>query len=427
MLELTKWLTVSCLFLLGTLGAQAQPGIMTVELEQLQQAAIQHYPLLRKGGIIRQLGQTQQEQVGAAFRLQVLGGLQATYQSDVTQLPIKLPNINIEAPARDQYKAFTEFQQLLFDGGMNKQQRALVGSETALDEQRNLVDIYALRDRVLPLYMLVLLAEGRINQLKISEQDIVQGLSVVEAQIAHGTALRSNAAQLQAQRISLQQQIIEWQTQRAAAVEQLSLFTGLKLTLETQFKKPTLALTEAIDPRPEWRVFRLQDSNLLAREKLIALKNLPRLAAFAQVGFGRPALNLLKNSFEPYYIGGLKLSWNLQSGYLAKRERSQLQQQRKLVEVQRDIFQWQQDTRSIQLKNEKQKYKLLLESDQSLIALRDTIKTASLAQLKAQVITATDYLRDVHAAEQAQWQLLIHELQSIQIHYQILYHEGKQL
>ena len=173
-------------------------------------------------------------------------------------------------------------------------------------------------------------------------------------------------------------------------------------------------------------MFRLQDSTLLAQDKLIRLKNLPRLAAFAQVGYGRPALNVLKNSFEGYYLGGLKLSWNLHSSYLAKRERFQVEQQRKLVEVQQELFQLQQDTRRAQLNSEKLKFEQLLAGDQTLIALRETIKAASLAQLKAQVITSADYLRDVNASEQAQWQQLIHELQSIQNHYQILYHEGKQ-
>ena len=423
---LTKWLTFTVLLACSTECVQSQTDEFTVHLEQLQQAAMQHYPLLKKQGILRQLGQSQQEQVATAYRLQVLGGAQATYQSDVTQLPIKLPNIHVDPPARDQYKVFAEVQQLLFDGGVNKQQRAIVGTQTALEEQRNEVDMYALRDRILPLYMMVLLADGRISQLKVSERDVEQALRIVGAQIEHGTALRSAAAQLQAQQIMLQQQIIEWQTQRNAAITQLSLFTGIKLAESTRFTKPVWKVQTGFSTRPEWRMFRLQDSTLLAQEKLIRLKNLPRLAAFAQVGYGRPALNVLKNSFEGYYLGGIKLSWNLHSSYLAKRERFQVEQQRKLVEVQQELFQLQQDTRRAQLNSEKLKFEQLLAGDQTLIALRDTIKAASLAQLKAQVITSTDYLRDVNASEQAQWQQLIHELQSIQNHYQILYHEGKQ-
>jgi len=42
---------------------------------------------------------------------------QATYQSDVTSIPVKIPGMNIEAPSKDQYKLTAELSQILYDGG----------------------------------------------------------------------------------------------------------------------------------------------------------------------------------------------------------------------------------------------------------------------------------------------------------------------
>ena len=38
---------------------------------------------------------------------------------------------------------------------------------------------------------------------------------------------------------------------------------------------------------------------------------MPRLGFFVQGGYGRPGLNVLKNQFDTYYPGGLRLSWAL--------------------------------------------------------------------------------------------------------------------
>jgi hypothetical protein len=42
---------------------------------------------------------------------------QATYQSDVTSLPISLPNVTVNPPNKDQYRATVDVQ-LIYNGGL---------------------------------------------------------------------------------------------------------------------------------------------------------------------------------------------------------------------------------------------------------------------------------------------------------------------
>jgi hypothetical protein len=42
---------------------------------------------------------------------------QATYQSDVTSLPISLPNVTVNPPNKDQYRATVDVNQLIYNGG----------------------------------------------------------------------------------------------------------------------------------------------------------------------------------------------------------------------------------------------------------------------------------------------------------------------
>ena len=51
---------------------------------------------------------------------------QATYQSEVTSFPIKLPNVEVEPLSKDQYKATLDARQLIWDGGVIAKQREVL-------------------------------------------------------------------------------------------------------------------------------------------------------------------------------------------------------------------------------------------------------------------------------------------------------------
>lgn len=55
-----------------------------------------------------------------------------------------------------------------------------------------------------------------------------------------------------------------------------------------------------------------------------------------------------------------------------------------------------------------------MKDDKELVALREEIKRSAKAQLDNGVITSSDYLREVNAADQARQQQLLHELQLLQ-------------
>jgi hypothetical protein len=50
---------------------------------------------------------------------------QATYQNEVTELPIKLPNISVDPLSKDQYKVYADISQTIYDGGNIKNQKKL--------------------------------------------------------------------------------------------------------------------------------------------------------------------------------------------------------------------------------------------------------------------------------------------------------------
>jgi len=73
-----------------------------------------------------------------------------------------------------------------------------------------------------------------------------------------------------------------------------------------------------------------------------------------------------------------------------------------------------------------EKFSQLIASDKEIINLRNAVKESAAAQLEAGVITASDYVLEVNAADQANQALKAHELQWLQANIQLQIIRGKQ-
>ena len=97
-----------------------------------------------------------------------------------------------------------------------------------------------------------------------------------------------------------------------------------------------------------------------------------------------------------------------------------------MVDSEKETFLLTTNTQLVRQQAEIEKLKQLIVSDSAIIALRRTVTDASKAQLESGVITATDYLIDVNAEDQARQELITHEVQLIQAQINYLTISGKQ-
>src|SRR5680860_1697687 len=77
----------------------------TITLDECFDLVTENYPLAKQSSLLENQVQLDIEalQKGKLPKLDI--NAQATYQSDVTSLPLQLPNITIEPPNKDQYRA----------------------------------------------------------------------------------------------------------------------------------------------------------------------------------------------------------------------------------------------------------------------------------------------------------------------------------
>ncbi|MGO8056053.1 hypothetical protein, partial [Rhizobium leguminosarum] len=81
--------------------------------------------------------------------------------------------------------------------------------------------------------------------------------------------------------------------------------------------------------RPELQFYSSTDKFLSGQTELIDAKNHPRVSLFLQAGYGRPGLNFLKNEFDPYYVGGVRVNWTIGGYYTQKKEKELVEVNRK--------------------------------------------------------------------------------------------------
>jgi hypothetical protein len=127
----------------------------------------------------------------------VLG--QASYQSDVTSLVFSVPGINIPLPPKDQYKAVADVSQVVYDGGLIRQQKVTAQLNASVQQQQVEVELYQLKNRINQVYLGVLYINAEIHQTDLTREDVLGGIKQVEVQVNNGVAFRSNLDLLKAQ------------------------------------------------------------------------------------------------------------------------------------------------------------------------------------------------------------------------------------
>ena len=402
------------LLFIGLINAQE-----TITLEQCYQWSRENYPLIKKQELIKKAEQYTTENALKGWLPQVNITAQATYQNDVTQFPVKLPNVNVEPLSKDQYKVFADVSQTIYDGGNIRNQKNLAKIQSEVQTIQTEVELDKLKERINQLYFGILQTNKQWTQLQFTKLDIKEGIKKAEAQLKNGVIFRSNLDVLKAELVKIEQKEIELQAIKQNFVQMLSYFIKKNIDENTQLETPEKILLTKNNNRSELKLFDAQKQLLETQRKIINTKNTPKLGAFFQGGYGKPGFNMLKNEFDIFYIGGIRLNIPISGFYTQKNDLALLENQSQEIEIQRENFLFNQNFTEIQQKNDLDKIQNLIDKDDELITLRKSIKKASLAQLENGVINTNDYLREVTAEEQAILTKITHEIQYLLTQYNL--------
>ena len=412
-----KILVIFCLFFSGKqLIAQITPALT---LEQCYVLASTNSPLAQQKALTIAAGNMAEKNQNLKWLPQVDLNAQATYQSAVTSFPVKLPNVSVDELSKDQYKTTLEIIQPIYDGGMISGQKKLQHITNNIESQKVEVDLYQLKAKVNSYFFTALLMEESIRLMDIVKEDLNNNIKKISAQVANGIATNSNVDVLKAELLKTSQKVIEFTAVRKEAMQMLEILTGSTITENTSFVKPTgsSAIAETVTMRPELKLFDFQKQQFQQQSKLVNAKSNPKLSLFTNGGYGKPGLNQLKNEFQWYYIGGVKLSVPIMNHFTQQKEKKLLKIQEQIVDKQKENFLSNNRQLLVQQKNEVDKYQQLTNSDAEIVQLRTKIKENASVRLANGIITSSDYITELNAESQVMLNQKLHEIQWLQAQY----------
>ena len=192
------------IFLIGFLAAQD-----TLTLEDCQKKALEYYPTVKQKALITEASDLKIKSLNVNYLPQVSLNGQATYQSDVTEVKLPIPNLQGPSIDKDQYKISLDISQIIYDGGLTTAQKKVEDIASQIEQKNLESELYKVKDKVSSLYFSVLLLQESKKLLQLLATEVNAKLKKVESGVKNGTLTEINADILKAEIMKLEQQISE--------------------------------------------------------------------------------------------------------------------------------------------------------------------------------------------------------------------------
>ncbi|MCG6188894.1 TolC family protein [Maribellus maritimus] len=397
------------LLLLPTQLAFAQQEIL---LDNCYNWARENYPNLKQAEVWQEITSLKKENIKTNYLPQLALNGQATYQSDVTSVNISMPGIDIPSVSKDQYKTYAEFKQNIWDGGIST-------SNTKLEEailQSNLsqleVELYKLTEQISQAFFTALAMDKQKEVLAAQKKVLQEKLKMVQSGVENQMIEKSNALSLEVEILNIEQSALQLDAGKKTAIQILTILTGQTINKNSVLKYNASELNKHDElSRPELDLFASQKNQFERQSDLLTKSRNPKVFGFGQAGYGKPALNMLNDKFDTYYLVGVGLSWNAFDWKKTNRQKEILQLQSKMISQQEETFNQNIKLLLAQQNEQISKLEKLIETDTKIVTLRTEIAQSSASRLENETITTSDYIQDVQAETIAKLNVELHRIQ----------------
>ena len=401
---------ISIIFtLLLSFAVNAQESL---SLEECYSLANTNYPLARQTELLK-------NRTDLEISVQEKGKLpkvdlnaQATYQSEVVEFPFQLSNSSVDPLNKDQYRATLDVNQLIYNGGSIDANSKLKMAELEAQQQMVAVNLYQLKNRINQAYFSALLLQQQINLLVLKQEQLQSQIDEVKTGVKYGAILPASENVLEAENLKVSQQLSRGNFDRKKALNNLSALINKEISQDVILTKPEFPFlfTENFS-RPELEYFDLQNKQIESSRDVISKSNLPKVFGFAQAGYGNPGLNMLDNSFQEFYMIGLKANWNVFDWGKNKAQKQALSVSQEIVNTEKETFQLNNEMQQKEAGYEISKTEALIEADKEIVILREKVLESATSQLKNGVITSSEYLTEFNSLYESMIDQKLHEIQ----------------
>lgn len=339
----------------------------------------------------------------------------ATWQSEVVEMPVDIPGMDINIP-HDQYGLTAEFTQQIWDGGASRSQKELAEAGAEVKKTQLETNLWSIRSRVQNVFLGIILIDKQLELNRLLRESLERSSEEVKSRMEAGVALPSDLDQVSVNILSCLQQRASLDADRKSYVKILGLLTGRDMT-DVELAVPQDAVNYVDDgardfeTRPEMAFYAAQlKQNEFQRRQLNTLIS-PKLNLSLQGGYGRPGMNMLSGDFSGYFVAGLKLQWNIGALYTRGLDKRRVNADAQKIDLTRKSFILNSSVEAEQKNNAILKARDVLEKDSEIIGLRQRIRASGENQYREGTIKMNDYLSMLDEEYKAKANESMHEVQ----------------
>ena len=398
--------------------------VQAQSLDDCQRAAEQNYPLIRQYDLIEKTTELTVANIGKGWLPQVSASAQATYQSDVVAFPDQFKTLyaqmglDMKGLTKDQYRVGVDVQQTIYDGGAISSQKAIAREQGKVQSAQNEVNLYNVRKRVNEMYFSLLLLDDQIRLNNDLQELLLGNEKKLASMVKNGTAAESDLQSVKAERLNVIQQNTCLESQKRMLQKMLSTFCGIEVKA---VEKPAMIADGkglmAENRRPELKALDAQIGLLNVQEHALNSALMPKLGVFAQGYYGYPGLNMFEDMMSHNWslngIVGARLTWNIGALYTRKNDKAKINSQRSMVDVQRNVFLFNNNLEQIQQNENISRYKKLMADDEEIISLRSAVRKAAESKLSHGIIDVNDLVREINQENAARVSQSMHEIEML--------------
>lgn len=407
--------------------ASAQP----LTLETCRQLAREMYPLSKQYGLIDQSEEYSLSNAARGWLPRVRFSAQASWQSDAAELPDGWAPLvagtadDQQGMRRDQYKVVLDVSQRIYDGGRSAAEKEVAEAQAETERRSIDVEMYALEGRVDDIFFGILLLEAQQEQLERRIEVLEENKRRCQVLVDNELALESDADAVEVEIVKANQSMTQLSYSADAYREMLSLLTGWRIEEGTLVMPDDIVtLPTATRPnRPELELMDAQIAYLDAQKHLLRTASKPHFSFFAQGWYGYPGLNMFENMQSSKWsfnaVAGVRALWNVTALFANRDINEQLYNRQQQIEVQRDVFNF---NNTLQIKQEDREIARLqqtLQDDERIVTLRHSLRTAAESKYENGIVSITEVMNAVTDESLALSAQVLHQIELLKKKYEL--------
>lgn len=389
-----------------------------ISLDECYILAKNNYPQIKKADLITKTKDYSITNANMGYVPKIIFSARASYQSDVTKIPFDVPFFDIPVLSNDQYKITVDVVQPIWDGGKIEAEKDNIEAQSKSEESSLEVQLYNLKYRVNQLFFSILLLDEQLKQNEIYSKDLERTYNMVKQSIRNGVANTTDLDTVTLEQIKNKQAKAQIKAVKETYTNALSILIGKNID-NGLIKPEYVEINDYTIKRPELEFFADKINLLEVNKKNITVSYMPKFDLFFSAGYGKPGLDMLDDSFQPYYIAGIKMDWTIVGFYTGERNKKIIELNKKSLELEKQTFLF---NTNIDIQNQQSKIKQIKDTmayDDEIVQLRNNIRISSEIKMKQGTMTVNDYMREVTAENIAKQGKILHEIELLQAVYEM--------